>query len=73
METSRTFSGARLRAIRQGRGLTIEQFARVLEMNIGNISRWERDQHIPGANQVAALADRLGVPLDEFYENGKAA
>jgi len=73
MVATRTWSGARLREIREGMGLTIEQLSRQLEINMANISRWERGKVTPSANNAAELADRLGVDLNEFYENGKAA
>ena len=71
MAAVRTWSGARLRALREHKGLTQEEFARLVPTSLTNVSRWERGKVIPGANMLVVLADRLEVAMEELYENGK--
>lgn len=71
MIENRTWSGARLKALREQQGLTQEGLARAADTKLRNIPRWELNRNIPGANHVIALADALGVDPGEFYENGK--
>ena len=71
MGAQRTWSGARLKAIREEKGLTFERFARLLDTSTSNVMRWEKGKVTPTANMAAALADKLEVDLNDFYENGK--
>ena len=73
MASTRTWSGDLLRAHRIDKGWSQDELARAALTSQRNVWRWEKNQNVPGANMVAALAHALGVELDEFYENGKEA
>lgn len=73
MGDTRTWTGAPLRAYRDQNDLSQEGLARLIGTSLVNVSRWERNANKPTADMVAFIADRLGLPIDEFYENGKAA
>lgn len=73
MSTARTWSGSRLKEIREREGLTREGLSHRIPTSVANIYRWERGTVTPGADMAALVADRLGVDINEFFENGKEA
>lgn len=73
MAAAKTWSGALLREQRVNKGWSQDELAWAVRTSQRNIARWEKNDNIPGANNVAALAHALGVDLGDFYENGRAA
>lgn len=63
-----TFSGSKLRDIRERAGQSREQVAVALDVSSATIGNWERGVYVPDANDVKALGTCLGVPTDDFYE-----
>lgn len=57
-------TGARIREAREQRDLTQERLARMAEVSLVTVSRWERDKHKPFPKQMAAIAEVLGVDVD---------
>lgn len=55
--------GQRIRAIRQGRGMTQEDLASALDLSIAYVSLIERGNRNPSFTTVVALAHGLGVSL----------
>lgn len=66
------FSGSKLRTIREGREASREAVAVAVGTSAATIGNWERDVHVPDANDLRRLADFLGVPTDEFFEQSAA-
>lgn len=56
--------GTRLRQLREERGLTQVELARAAGTTWMQISRYERDLHLPAADKLAALARVLRVSAD---------
>ncbi|PPS79404.1 helix-turn-helix domain-containing protein [Streptomyces sp. MH60] len=61
-----TSLGARLRAIRQARGLTLAQLAAVTGVSVSTLSRLESGQREPGLRHLLPLARAHRLPLDEL-------
>lgn len=59
--------GARLKRIRQQRGLTQEELADRCELSKGFISQVERDLTSPSISTLQDLLECLGVPLETFF------
>lgn len=73
MARGRNFSGARLREIREANRLLQHDLAdRLRKRGFGTtqvtVSRWENGQ-APRSSVMAALADELGVKVDELYQD----
>lgn len=64
--------GARVRALRRERGLTIEQIASATGLTKGFISQLERDRTSPSLSSIARICDALGVRLSHIFEHEPA-
>ncbi len=64
--------GARVRALRRERGLTIEQIAAATGLTKGFISQLERDRTSPSLSSIARICDALGVRLSHIFERDPA-
>ncbi len=64
--------GARVRALRRERGLTIEQVAAASGLTKGFISQLERDRTAPSLSSIARICDALGVRLGHIFEREPA-
>lgn len=62
------FSPANLERHRVGRGLNPRQLAALLDIDPGEIRRYESGRSVPGGNRVAELAHALNVGIDDLYE-----
>lgn len=60
--------GARLRAVRQARHLTIDEVAKVSGLTKGFISRLERDRVTPSLNTLMELCDVLSIQIGSLFE-----
>lgn len=56
-------AGERLREARIAAGLTQEDVARLADVHLKTVSKWENDKQPPHANQLAKIAPRLGVSV----------
>ncbi|KOX31479.1 helix-turn-helix domain-containing protein [Streptomyces ardesiacus] len=67
-ETARVMAslGARLRAIRQARGLTLARLAAVTGISVSTLSRLESGQREPGLRHLLPLARAHRLPLDDL-------
>lgn len=59
----RPLVGARIRALRAERGLTLSQVGATADLNVGYLSQVETDKASPSLETLAALADALEVPI----------
>lgn len=64
----RQFSGRLLRAARTQRGLTREQLAVRADISVAAETRYEQGHAVPGVNAAAALADALGIQVDDLLD-----
>ena len=60
--------GARLRAARQARGMTLDHVAAACELTKGFISRLERDEVSPSVASLVAVAGVLGIGMGELFD-----
>lgn len=60
--------GARLRAARLGKGLTLEVVAAEAGITPGFISRLERDQVSPSVATLVAICDAVGLRVGDLFE-----
>lgn len=61
-----TAVGARLRALRQRRALTLADLSAATGISVSTLSRLESGQRRPNLELLLPLARALGVPLDEL-------
>jgi transcriptional regulator with XRE-family HTH domain len=59
--------GARIRAARQGRRMTIEQLAASTGLTKGFLSRVERDLTSPSVASLVTLCQALSIPIGELF------
>jgi len=66
--------GARLRTLREERGMSARSLAKALGISASAVSQIERDVMRPSVSRLIAITDALGVPLaDVFGSNGSDA
>jgi putative transcriptional regulator len=63
---SRIFKGGRLKEARLAKGLTQDDLAKLINVNVNQVSRWELGKNEPSLEVSAKLAKELGVTLDYF-------
>lgn len=61
--------GARIKAIRISKGLTMEEFANLLGATKGNVSIWEANKSQPNNNRLKQIAEMVGISADELLHN----
>lgn len=59
--------GSDLRAVRQSRGMTLEEMAVALGRSVGWVSQVERNLSVPRLSDVQAMAKALDAPLSIFF------
>jgi transcriptional regulator with XRE-family HTH domain len=70
--TGKTF-GARLRCARELAQMTQQQLADEVKLHRVTLNQYENDKKVPSVEVAWALADALGVALDELRERGNSA
>lgn len=65
--------GGRIAALRKARGMTQKELAESLHISDKSVSRWERGETAPDLSLLPALAEQLGVSLDELLSGRKPA
>ena len=64
--------GARIRAAREARGMSMSELARAARLSPGAVSRIEHGEREPGSGTLAAIARALGVELGELMDGPRA-
>lgn len=59
--------GARIRSLRQARGLSLEQLCSAAGLSIGFLSQIERGISSPSLKALASLADALDLPIGALF------
>lgn len=67
-ESHRETWGARIRSLRQERGLSLNKLARLAEIEQGNLSRIERGIVNSGEEARTRIAAALNVPVGEIWD-----
>jgi transcriptional regulator with XRE-family HTH domain len=62
--------GSKLRAAREGRGLTITHVAKAIDAKWQDVQEWERGVRAPRFEKGLLLARVLGMTLDDFFDDG---
>jgi transcriptional regulator with XRE-family HTH domain len=58
--------GQTLARLREAAGLTQMQLAQKAEVSVDTLRHWEQGRHLPRIDDALALADALGVGLEEL-------
>ncbi|MFM5344583.1 helix-turn-helix domain-containing protein [Aeromonas veronii] len=61
--------GAKIRALRKARQMTINELATQVDSDVGNISRLERDLQGFSPQLLTKIADALRVPVSELFSD----
>ncbi len=62
------FTGEKLRFLREGRGLTIEELAEISELSVSLIEKFEKTEALPDYEQLERLAAALNITPSCFVE-----
>ena len=62
--------GARLRILREQRGLSLRELAERCDLSFNAISRIERGENSPTVSTLHQLANALSVSITAFFEAG---
>ncbi len=62
----------RIRELREARGWSQEKLAAEAEVSFFTISRLENGHHRPNRSTAKAIANALGVHVEELFEEGAA-
>ncbi|MEQ1735257.1 MAG: cupin domain-containing protein [Rhodoglobus sp.] len=65
---SEVLIGARLRAARQSRGMTLDAVASAAGITAGFVSKLERDQVSPSVASLVAICRAVGLRMGELFE-----
>lgn len=68
IEKLKKLFGARIKSIRETRGLTQEQLAEDIDMNTVYLSNIERGKENPTLNLIIRISTALNVELGELFE-----
>jgi len=59
------------RKLMEERGLTASEVARETGLNRQLFSDWKSGKSTPKGDKIAILARFFGIPMEQFYEEGK--
>src|SRR5712692_5195086 len=59
--------GARLRAAREGKGMTVRGLARYVGVSPSLVSQIERSRVMPSVGTLYAIANELGLVVDDLF------
>lgn len=60
--------GTRIKALRKGKNLSQEAFARILGVSFQAVSKWETNVTMPDVNLIPSIASYFGVSIDELFD-----
>jgi transcriptional regulator with XRE-family HTH domain len=70
---ARSFSGVRLRSLREAANLRREALAVAVDRSFSSVVKWERDENVPTARDLGCIAEALGCGVEEFYADQSPA
>jgi len=65
---ARSFSGVRLRSLREAADLRREALAVAVDRSFSSVVKWERDENVPTAHDIGNIAHALGVGVEELFD-----
>lgn len=57
------YSGEAIRQARKQKGLTIDRFAKLVQISVGQMSNIETGKRSPRADEISRMKKVLGVPI----------
>jgi transcriptional regulator with XRE-family HTH domain len=63
------FSGQRLRALREAKGMRRERLAVTLDRSFSSIIKWERNELAPSAADIGKLCEALGCGVGDLFDS----
>lgn len=63
------FSGSRLREYRVAMGMSLDEFGKKLNITKQQLSCYEVGVVQPGAEKLEAIAQALGIKIDDLFES----
>jgi transcriptional regulator with XRE-family HTH domain len=70
---ARSFSGERLRSLREAANIRREALAVAVDRSFSSVVKWERDENIPTASDIGRIAHALGVGVEELFDEPAGA
>ena len=61
--------GQRIKEIRKEKGLSMEDFGKLLNASKGNVSMWESGKVTPNNLRSKTIADLAGISVDELLDD----
>lgn len=67
----RTFNPEKIKIIRNGLGLTMDQFAKKIDPSLRrqHIYSWEHGKSMPSMRNLGRIATALGIQIDVLFTN----
>jgi transcriptional regulator with XRE-family HTH domain len=69
---ARSFSGRRLRQLREATGIRREGLAVAVDRSFSSVVKWERDENVPTAIDIGRIAEVLGCGVEELFADEPA-
>lgn len=66
MSINKKAVGQRIKLIRQSKGMTLEEFGKLLEASKGNVSTWEKGVSLPSNKRIKKLASIGNMTVEEL-------
>ena len=63
--------GARIRAIRLARGMTMKEFGEMLSVRQSSVSYWENGRNIPNNRRIIEIAEMANISVQELLYGTK--
>jgi len=63
------FSPTKLKALREARGLSRQQLAFAIRMNVDHVGAYERGRNVPRIESLVRLCEGLGCQPEDLYED----
>lgn len=70
---SQEFSGTKLKALRESRGLSRQQLAFAARMNVDHIGGYERGRNAPRLGSLTKLCEALDCRMEDLFEDSASA
>ena len=70
MVSKKELIGARIRSLREAKGMTQERLAEVMDINAKYLSNIERGKENPTLDMLIKFVDALGVEMCEIFDFG---
>lgn len=69
MRRNNSYLGEKIKRIRKDKGLTMEEFGKLLDASKGNVSMWESGKVTPSNERLKSIADLAGISVEELLDD----